>query len=683
MNGILFSIIVVLSFAGFTYFASIKLRIMKQLQPDVRWNDMPNRLRNVIVNGFMQSRMIRGDWKPGIMHTTIFYGFTILLIRKIQLFVIAFNEEFAYPGLAGGIYAALKDLTELAVILAVCYAFYRRFVVKPDRFEPNREAILVLSLIMVIMVTDILYDGFKFALLEGGYLEFSATALEHLQHEKDFAFIGGTLGSMLAGLNPSILDLGYHLSYWIQIITVFGFLVLIPMGEHFHIVTAIPTLFFAGPSPRNTVPKVDLEALMDDDDESEEEPKVGIANAKDLSWKDALDAFTCTECGRCKESCPTYLTDKPLSLKWVHDSVKHHLLDVREHLDKSDEEIEEKELLPPLVGDIISEDTLWACTTCGFCEQACPIELEHLGKFYKMRQHQVMMEGEVPAELQGAFDNYERASNPWGLNSDTRGDWAEDQDIPTVSDAEEVKELDYLFYVGSAQSFDSRNQKVAKAFVKILKAAGIKFGILGAAEGSTGECVRRAGNEMLFQELAGTLVETLNEMEVKKIITCDPHAFNSLKNEYPEFDGNYEVIHHTQLIDQLISEGRIKVSPDFERVIYHEPCYLGRHNGEYEAPRNIIAAVTKDEPMEFDMNREKSMCCGAGGGRMWMEETIGSRINITRVEQALEHNPKVIATACPYCTIMMTDGVTHKGKEEEIETRDIAELVADALAMEV
>ena len=671
MNGILFTMIAVSAFVGFFHFARIKLNIIKSLQPEVRWDGILARLKRVLVMGMLQSRMLKGDLKPGIMHTVILWGFTLLLIRKIQLFIIAFDPHFVYPGLAGGIYASLKDLVELAVIVAVCYSFYRRFVIKPKRFEPNREAILVLSLIMTIMVTDFLYDGFKFALI---------TDVEGITHERSFAFIGSALGSLLSGLPVHLLELGYHGFYWIQILTVFGFLVIIPMGEHFHVVTALPTLFFGKAAPLNKVPKVDLEALMEDDDDSDEEPKVGIATAKDLIWKDGLDVFTCTECGRCKDACPTFLTDKPLSLKWVNDSIKHHLLDKREVLAKTD--IEEDEL-EPLVGDVISQDTLWACTTCGYCESACPIELEHLSKFYKMRQNQVMMEAEVPAELQTAFDNYERSSNPWGLNSDTRGDWADGLDVPVVETPDEVKELDYLFYTGSAQAFDSRNQKVAKAFVKILDAAGVKFGILGAAEGSTGECVRRAGNEMLFQELAGTLVETLDEYAVRKIVTCDPHAFNSLKNEYPEFGGRYEVIHHTQLIDQLLDQGRIKVSESFENVIYHEPCYLGRHNGEYEAPRRVIDRVTSDQPLEFDMNREKSMCCGAGGARMWMEETIGSRINVTRVDQALEKQPSVIATACPYCTIMITDGVAHHGKEEDIQTKDIAELVAESLVLEV
>jgi Fe-S oxidoreductase len=441
---------------------------------------------------------------------------------------------------------------------------------------------------------------------------------------------------------------------------------------HFHIVTALPAVFFSRDTPLNRVPSVDLEKIMSD--EAGDDMKVGVTTAADLVWKDAFDAFTCTECGRCKDACPTFLTDKPLALKWVHDSLKHHLLEKRDAIvaGKADQ-------LPPLVGNVISEDTLWACTTCGYCEHACPIQLEHLGKFFRMRQHQVMMEGAFPAELKTLFDNYESAGNPWGLPADSRADWARGLDLPLLQSAEQAKEFDYLFYVGSAQSFDDRSQKVARAFVKVLRAAGVRFAILGPAEGSTGECVRRAGNEMLFQTLAQGLVETLNGMQVTRIVTCDPHAFNSLKNEYPEFGGRWEVVHHTQLIDMLVREGRIRPRATFDRVIYHEPCYLGRHNGEYEAPRRVLAAVCRDAPLEFPLNRSHAMCCGAGGGRFWMEEHIGRRINVTRVEQALPRQPKTIATACPYCTTMIRDATTQLGCDEKVATRDIAELVAEAI----
>jgi Fe-S oxidoreductase len=664
MGPLAITLIALLGLSGFIYLCWRKVAIIAALQPEVRWDRPRERLRKLLALGFLQSRMIAGEPKPGVMHAVIFLGFMTLLVRKVQLLLIGYSPTFVYPGLAGGLYAALKDLIEVAVTVAVLYAFWRRFVLKPRRLEPNREAIVVLSLILTIMVTDLLYDGFKFALL--------ADTEAGIAHERSFAFIGSAIGAGLAGLSPELLAGGYHAFYWIQMLTVFSFLVWLPAGEHFHIVTALPAVFFSRDTPLSRVPAVDLEKIMSD--EAADDMKVGVRTAADLVWKDAFDAFTCTECGRCKDACPTFLTDKPLALKWVHDKVKHHLLDQREAIvaGRSDD-------LPPLVGSVISEDTLWACTTCGYCEHACPIELEHLGKFFRLRQHQVMMEGAFPAELKTLFDNYESAGNPWGLPSDSRADWAKGLDIALLESAEQAKELDYLFYVGSAQSFDDRSQKVARAFVRILRAAGVRFAILGPAEGSTGECVRRAGNEMLFQTLAQGLVETLNGLQVKRIVTCDPHAFNSLKNEYPQFGGRWEVVHHTQLIDQLLRAGRLRLRPSFERVIYHEPCYLGRHNGEYEAPRRVLAAVCRDAPLEFELNRRHSMCCGAGGGRFWMEEHIGKRINVARVEQALARDPRMIATACPYCTTMIRDGTTQLGKDESIATRDLAELVAEAL----
>jgi len=456
---------------------------------------------------------------------------------------------------------------------------------------------------------------------------------------------------------------------------VFSFLVLLPAGEHFHIVTALPTLYFRRGTPGNVVPGVDLEKMMRDDAD-EADMKVGVRTAADLTWKNALDAFTCTECGRCKDACPTFLTDKPLALKWVNDRLKHHLLEHREAIIRGGEAAA---ALPDLVPGVISEDTLWACTTCGYCEQACPIELEHLPGFFRLRQHRVMMEGEFPHELKAVFHAYEVQGNPWGLPAESRGDWAKDLGVPVVEGPEDVADLDYLFYVGSAESFDPRGQKIARAFAGILQRAGVKFAILGAAEPSTGECVRRAGNEMLFQELAGKLVETLNGLGVKRIVSCDPHAFNSLKNEYPAFGGHWQVVHHTQLIAELLATGRVKVDKTLDRVMFHDPCYLGRHNEEFNAPRAVLRELVTGVPLEFPLHREKAMCCGAGGGRMWMEETIGTRINVLRTEQALALRPKVIATACPYCAVMLGDGLKAVHPDGQVEAQDIAELVAAAI----
>jgi Fe-S oxidoreductase len=669
MSPVGITLAMLLAFGAFGYLTWRKLRIVASLQPEPRWDRPAARLASVLVDGLLQRRMIRGEWRPGVMHTVIFLGFLSLLLRKLQLIAIGYDEGFAVTGAAGGAFAWFKDLVEVAVTLAVAYAFYRRLLLKPARLEPNREGLLILSLIALIMVTDFAFDGFRFALLAESY--------PAIAHERDFAPVGGALAAAFSAWPTATLETGYALSYWVQMATVFSFLVLLPVGEHFHIVTALPTLYFRRGRPANAVPTVDLEKAMSEDAD-EADMKVGARTAADLAWKDGLDVFTCTECGRCKDACPTFLTGKPLSMKWVNDSLKHHLLEHRAALAAGGEALE---ALPPLVPDVIGEDTLWACTTCGYCEAACPIELEHLPRFYRMRQHRVLMDGEFPHELKAVFHAYEVQGNAWGLPADTRGDWARELDVPIASTPEEVAGLDYLFYVGSAESFDPRGQKIARAFVEILRGAGVRFAILGAAEPTTGECVRRAGNEMLFQELAARLVETLNGLGVKRIVTCDPHAFNSLRNEYAEFGGRWEVVHHSQLIAELVASGRIAVEPAFERVLLHDPCYLGRHNGEYEAPRALVARISSDTPQEFPLHRERAMCCGAGGGRMWMEETIGERINLLRTKQALALEPKVIATACPYCAVMIGDGLKALDPEDRVQTQDIAELVAAAMRL--
>jgi Fe-S oxidoreductase len=656
-------------FSGFAWLAWRKLAIVAALQPEVRWDHPARRLKAVLVNGFLQQRMIAREPKAGVMHAVIFLGFMLLLVRKLQLIAIGYHEPFVITGWAGGVFATLKDVVELAVLAALAYAFWRRYVLRPRRLEKNREALLVLTLITVIMLTDLLFDGFRFTLL---------AADAGIAHERGFAFAGNAVAAQLAGWSPQALVAGYQLSYWTQVGTVFAFLVILPTGEHFHIATALPALFLHRGRPANQVPTVNLEAMMADDADPAT-LKVGARTARDLSWKDAFDAFTCTECGRCKDACPTFLTGKPLSQKWVHDSLKKHLVAERAAILAPAPE-EGDDPLPALVGPVIAEETLWACTTCGYCEAACPIELEHLPKFFKLRQHRVMMDGEFPHELKPVFEAYESQSNPWGLPSQTRADWANDLDVPRWNEASQATDFDVLFYVGSAQSFDPRGQRIARAFVKVLRAAGVRFAILGEAETSTGECVRRIGNEMLFQQLAGTLVESLNARGVQRIVTCDPHAFNALSNEYPAFGGRWVVEHHSQCIARLLREGRLKVQPTRERVLLHDPCYLGRHNGEYDAPRDVVRAVVRDAPLEFELRGPKAMCCGAGGGRMWLEESIGTRINVLRTEQALQRSPRVIATACPYCALMIEDGLKSLDRADTVAARDIAELIAEQLA---
>lgn len=663
MSPLAISALLLLALAGFAAGAWRKLSIVAALQPDPRCDAPLQRLRSVVVNGLLQQRMVQREWRPGVMHAVIFIGFMSLLLRKLQLVAIGFDETFAFAPAFGGPFAAFKDVIELAVTAAVLYGLWRRFVLRPARLERNREAVAVLGLILAIMVTDFAFDGLRFKLL--------AASVPDIAHERDWAFAGAAVAAALRGLEPATLQAAYGAAYWTQMVVVFSFLVLLPLGEHFHIVTALPALFFRRGRPAHRVPTVDIEKLMAATDEAD--MQAGVHSARDLSWKQAFDVFTCTECGRCKDACPTHLTGKPLSMKTVNDSLKHHLVAQRQAIVGGAAE------LPALVDAVISPDTLWACTSCGYCEAACPIELEHLDRFFRMRQHQVMIAGEFPHELKKVFEAYEAQGNPWGLQAAQRGDWAQGLGVKQVRAAEDMQGLDFLFYVGSAMSFDPRGQKIARAFVAILQHAGVRFGMLGADEGSTGECVRRVGNEMLYQQLASGLVGTLNERGVRRIVTCDPHALNSLRNEAPEFGGHFEVLHHTQLMAQLLNEGRVRVNASLQKVVFHDPCYLGRHNGEFDAPRAVLAKLCSDAPLEMTLTREQAMCCGAGGGRMWMEETIGKRINILRVEQALEVQPQTIATACPYCAVMVGDGLAALPAAGATQSRDIAELVAEAL----
>lgn len=665
MGPLALSTLMLLALAGFVALCARKLRVVQCLQPLPRWDEPAQRLRSVLVNGLLQRRMVQREWRAGLMHAVIFIGFMSLLLRKLQLLAIGFDAGFVFPASFGGPFAAFKDVIEIAVTAAVLYALYRRYVLRPARLEPNREALLVLLLILTIMVTDFLFDGFRFALL--------SPQNAGIAHEQAWAFGGSAVAHALSGLSPAALAVGHAAAYWVQMVVVFSFLVLLPAGEHFHIVTALPTLYFRRGRPGNQVPSVDIEKLMNATDEAD--MQAGVRTALDLTWKDGLDVFTCTECGRCKDACPTHQTGKPLSLKAVNDSLKHHLMAQRSTLLQHDPQGQ----LPALVGEVISADTLWACTSCGYCEAACPIELEHLDKFFRMRQHQVMIAGEFPHELKKVFEAWEVQGNAWGIQASQRGDWARGLNVPVVTSAEQMAGLEMLFYVGSAMSFDPRGQKIARAMVAVLQKAGVRFGILGPREGSTGECARRLGNEVLFQQMATSLVQTLGELGTPRILTCDPHALNSLRNEYPEFGGHYTVVHHTQLIAELLSQGRIHVQRKLERVVYHDPCYLGRHNGEFDAPRDVLARLCSDAPLDMPLSREKALCCGAGGGRMWLEETLGTRINVLRAGQALAMQPTVIATACPYCAVMMGDGVAALQPDALTPSRDIAELVSEAL----
>jgi Fe-S oxidoreductase len=395
----------------------------------------------------------------------------------------------------------------------------------------------------------------------------------------------------------------------------------------------------------------------------------GAGKVTDLSWKDLLDSFTCTECGRCQDNCPANLTDKPLNPREMIHLIKENLNGNGKGLKTGDVKI-------PLIGDgehSVSEDTIWSCVTCGACMAACPVFIEHVPKLIKMRRKLVEMDAQFPDELLNLFENLEQRSNPWGIAPSDRVKWYSMLDLKDYSE-----ETEYLLYVGCAGAFDSRSKQISIALTQVLDAAGVSYGILGKDELCCGDSARRLGNEYLFEQMANKNVEMFKAKGVKKIITQCPHCFTTLKNDYKQFGIELEVIHHSEMISKLIKDGKIKLdAKSAEKVVFHDSCYLGRHNDVYEAPRDVIRS-TGATVLEMDRNMDKSFCCGAGGGRMWMEEDLGTRINVSRVEQAIETNPDSICVSCPYCMTMFQDGLKDVGKEE-IRVNDIAELTALAM----
>jgi len=481
--------------------------------------------------------------------------------------------------------------------------------------------------------------------------------------------ISSLVGKLFAGISPSGLHTLYAVLWWIHLTTLYAFANELPYGKHFHVYTALFNVFFANLDAPGKLPTMDLENI-------DESTRFGIATVTDLTWKQMLDLYTCTECGRCREFCPTTLTHKPLQPVLLTKTVRNELYHEQAALlgDPGDSgRGSDVELVPA----VVDPEVIWACTTCRWCEEACPLDISYVDKIVEMRRNLVLEKAEFPDEAQIAFRGMEVNGNPWQLAPETRADWAQGLDVPTVAEA--GGDFEYLFWVGCAGSYDDAGKKVSQALVKILKAAGVKFAILGSEEMCTGDSARRLGNEYLFQVLAQQNVETMNGYGVKKIVTNCPHCFNTLANEYPDFGGHYEVVHGTQLVADLVRSGRLKLTKSVPvDLAYHDPCYLGRTNGEFDAPRFLLTAVPGAHVREPELSREKSMCCGAGGGRMWLEEKIGERINQVRYGQLKETGTDEVCVACPFCNVMLANAQQEVG-DEEARTHDVLELVARAV----
>ncbi len=674
---ILFILVVAAGLAVFAYLIYQRWQILKIGKYEDRFSNFGERIKNVIITAFFQRKILK-ESQAGIMHAFIFWGFLVVSINSLTFLGEGFVYGFHLPLLGpeqifGKIYGFAKDLFEILVLVGLTIAFYRRLILRPKRLTYSFEANLILIFILLLMLSDFFMFGIKL------------NAKELPEEFSSYVFASAFVGKLISGLSMDTQETIYMVNFWLHLIIFFAFLNVLPLSKHFHVITSIPNTYFVRLTPNGQLTKMNLE------DETLE--SFGTSRIEDLTWKQIFDTWTCTECGRCQTYCPAYETGKPLSDKEINQNLKHHIYDeapyIIEEKKKATENSEKTNsgeqttsenahTRPTMIGEIIKEDTIWACTTCGWCEEACPVQIENIQRIVDFRRYLVLTESRFPKEATSVFKGLENNSNPWGLGSNKRQDWAEG--VEGVKWASENPEFEYLFYVGCAGSFDDRNKKITKAMVKILNAAGVNFAMLGNEEGCCGDSSRRLGNEYLYQTLAQTNIEVFNNYKVKKIITTCPHGYNTIKNEYPQFGGNYEVYHHTEFILKLINEGKLKLkNPINQTCTYHDSCYLGRINNIYEEPREIIKSISGITLKEMPRNHNQSFCCGAGGGRMWLEEHIGTRINANRTEEALKLNPDTIAVGCPFCLIMLDDGVKDKGAEEKVKVLDISEMVVKAI----
>ena len=636
--------------------------------PDDRFGDHPERIRRFLAYVLGQGRMFR-DPRAGMMHAAIFWGFIVITVGTVELLGRGFFGAFDFPLVSGHAWFLLAlDFVQVAVIVAIAYAFYRRLISRPRRLMFSGQALVILGLILGLMVTSFLAGAFRLA--------------HHPALATHWAPITDALGQAVrgAGIAGGAADLPYQLFWWTHVCILFGFLVFIPYSKHLHIATAPFSVYFASTRPRGELAPIDFETAEE----------LGVARIEDLSWKHVLDTYTCTECGRCDSVCPATNTGKELRPRSIILNLQHYLIEEagpRLTARNNGSSLNESDGPPlrPLLGDVISEQALWECTTCRACMQECPVFIEHVPKIVDMRRSLVMMESRFPPELNDMFRGLEMAGNPWQYPNETRAAWAQDLEVPIFEDGV-PDDIEYLFWVGCYGSFDNRNRKVTVALAKVLQRAGVTFGILGPREKCCGDPARRAGNEYLYQMLAEENVETLEGAGVKNIVTTCAHCFNNLKNEMPQFAGRvpsgwvpgrgrFEVVHHTELIARLVADGRLRLDQSVDKTVtYHDPCYLGRYNGVFDPPRFVLEQIEGLNLIEMAKTRDRSFCCGAGGARGFMEEPAGKRVNEARVAQAEETGAGTLAVSCPFCMNMFQDGIQGRGVGDRLAGEDVAEL---------
>ncbi|MFA9559900.1 (Fe-S)-binding protein [Evansella sp. AB-rgal1] len=623
---------------------------------------------------FGQEKLLK-DKKSGIIHVMFFYGFILVQFSAIDVIWKGLSPGSHLP--LGPVYPAFTFFQEIVVVMilvAVVWAFHRRYVEKLVRLKRNFKAGLVLIFIGGLMISKLFAKGMEII-----WLGKSTTLVEP---------IASGIATAFSWAGPTAAGALFFVFWWLHLLFLLTFLVYIPQSKHAHLIAG-PANVWLGPTHK----KGQLQSINFEEEDAE---KFGKNTIEDFDQKQLLDLYACVECGRCTNVCPASGTGKMLSPMDL-------IVKMRDHLTEKGAAVTSRKPWMPtfaftntkgnqlaaagtadynvsLIGDVITEEEIWACTTCRNCEDQCPVMNEHVDKIIDMRRYLVLTEGKMDTEAQRAITNIERQGNPWGINRKERESWRDgrdDIDVPTVKEMKKRgEEFEYLFFVGSMGSFDKRSQKIAQSFARIMNEAGVKFAILGNKEKNSGDTPRRIGNEFLFQELATSNIQEFEKNGVKKIVTIDPHAYNTLKNEYPEFGLEAEIYHHTELLFEWIQDGRITPTQEVnETIVYHDSCYLGRYNDVYDAPREILRAIPGVKVVEMERNRENGMCCGAGGGMMWMEEDTGTRVNEARTEQALEVSPSIIGSGCPYCLTMLSDGTKAKEQDENVQTLDIVEIL--------
>lgn len=637
----------------FIYGVYKRSRLWRIGKPEDRSDRKPERFKRLWRDGILQIKIL-SERTPGLMHLFLFWGF---LIPLVIIILLNLRLDLYLPEWLSAVVSIVLDLCGLAALIGIAIAFYRRFIQKLEQLDRQPEDAIVQGIIFLIILSGLMVEGLRMSIASAGNGVWSP--------------IGWLIGIVFRVFDGENVQANIHqIVRRIHLFLVLGFIAYLPYSKLRHIFTSPLNIYFASLKPKGELSKMDIENAE----------TFGVASIKDFTWKQILDLDACTKCGRCQMVCPAHQTEKPLSPKKVIlDLKKHWQIRGKEIVAASGNgKVGEEFMESEIIGKVITEDTIWACTTCRACMEECPVMIEHIDKIVDLRREQVLMASVFPSELQQTFRGMENNFNPWGIGFSNRADWAEGLNIKNVA---EDKDIDILWFVGCAGSYDDRAKKVSRAFANIMKAAGINFGILGAEEKCCGETARRLGNEYLAQTLMEMNVELFNELGIKKIVTCCPHCYNTFKNEYPQFNGNYEVYHHTEFMAELIKSGKIKLQPgNGAKITFHDSCYLGRYNDIYEEPRFIMNQVYQNGLIEIpNRNQQKGFCCGAGGGRMWLDETIGKRIYQMRTEQIIETGAQTAISACPYCLTMITDGIKDKELTDQLKVMDIAEMVEEKI----